>query len=61
MNTSHMFERWARNPRTPTVGRAPRIAGTEAELKKIEQRYIRMGFDAREARFKAYTYHSMKL
>jgi hypothetical protein len=56
-----MFEQWARQPRTATVGRAPRIAGSEAELKKIYQRYIRMGFDAREARSKTYHYHTMKL
>jgi hypothetical protein len=61
MNTSDMFEQWARKPRTTTVGRAPRIAGNEAELKKIYHRYIRMGFDAREARFKTLTHHTMKL
>lgn len=61
MSTSDMFEQWARKPRTPTVGRAPRIAGSEAELKKIYQRYIRMGFTHFEARSKTYHYHTMKL
>jgi hypothetical protein len=56
-----MFEQWARQPRTATVGRAPRIAGSEAELKKIYQRYIRMGFTHFEARSKTYHYHTMKL
>lgn len=41
--------------------RAPRRTNSEAELKKLIQRYIRMGFSPREARFKAVHYHSMKL
>jgi len=60
MNTSDKFETCF-DPAPRRVGRSPRIARNKAELKMIEQRYIRMGFDAREARFKAYTYHSMKL
>jgi len=47
--------------RTATVGRAPRIADSKAELKKLYHQYIRMGFDAREARFKALNHHTMKL
>ena len=48
-------------PRTTTFGRAPRATNNTSELKKIYARYIRMGFDAREARFKALTYHTSKL
>jgi len=68
MNVSEMFERHF-NPakfegseaRTTRVARAPRRTNDESELMKIEQRYMRMGFDAREARFKARMYHTMKL
>lgn len=61
MSTSDMFEQWARQPRTATVGRAPRIAGSEKELVEIYLRYIRMGFTHFEAESKAYHYHTMKL
>ena len=61
MSTSDMFEQWARQPRTPTVGRAPRIAGSEKELVEIYLRYIRMGFTHFEAKCKTYHYHTMKL
>lgn len=47
--------------RRAPVERAPRTTNDAQKLEKIVQRYIRMGFDAREARFKAYHYHSMKL
>lgn len=65
-STSELFERHfcpdRFEPRASgRVARSPRIARNDSELKKIYQRYIRMGFDAREARFKALTYHSMKL
>lgn len=68
MNVSEQFERHF-NPkrfkdngsRTTAYGRAPRKTKDQAELIKIEQQYIRQGFDAREARFKARTYHTMKL
>lgn len=68
MDVSDMFEqhfnpeKFQDNPpRTATYGRAPRTTNDEAELKKIEQQYLRMGFDAREARFKARLHHTMKL
>ena len=48
-------------PRTTAFGRAPRKTNDEQQLKKIYARYIRMGFDAREARFKTLTYHTSKL
>ena len=48
-------------PRTTAFGRAPRRTNDEQQLVEIYQRYIRMGFDAREARFKALTHHTMKL
>ena len=48
-------------PRTTAFGRAPRKTNDEQQLKKIYARYIRMGFDAREARFKTLHYHTMKL
>lgn len=47
--------------RRAPVERAPRRTNDEQQLLKLEQRYKRMGFDAREARFKARHYHSMKL
>ena len=47
--------------RTTAFGRAPRATNNASELKKIYAQYIRMGFDYREARFKALTYHTMKL
>ncbi len=47
--------------RTTAFGRAPRTTNNGAELKKIYQRYLRMGFAPHEARFKALHYHSMKL
>ena len=47
--------------RTTAFGRAPRTAKNEAGLKKAYQRYIRMGFEPREARFKAFHYHTSKL
>lgn len=46
---------------TAHFNRKPRRTDRASELKKIEQRYIRMGFTEQEARFKAYHYHSMKL
>ena len=66
MNVSEQFERTF-NPerfkgsesRTTTYGRAPRRTNDELVLMKIERRYRRMGFDAREARFKALTHHTM--
>lgn len=68
MDVSEQFER-ALNPekfkgseaRTARVARAPRRTDDESELMKLEQRYMRMGFDAREARFKVRMYHTMKL
>jgi len=48
-------------PRTATVGRAPRITLDEQQLEKEYRKYRRMGFDAREARFKARLHHTMKL
>jgi hypothetical protein len=54
--------RYPSNPsRTTAHGRAPRTAKNHAELKKIYAQYIRMGFDAREARFKAHAHHTSKL
>jgi hypothetical protein len=41
--------------------REPRRAKSDAQLKEIVARYIRMGFSPREARFKANQHHSMKL
>ena len=68
MNVSEMFERHfnpakfeGNRPRTARVARAPRRTDDESELMKLEQRYMRMGFDAREARFKTYHFHTMKL
>jgi len=68
MNVSDLFERHF-NPakfegsesRTTAYGRAPRRTNDRQELTKIYQQYIRMGFDAREARFKALNHHTMKL
>lgn len=48
-------------PRTTAFSRAPRATNDGAELTKIYQRYLRMGFEAREARFKAHYHHTMKL
>jgi len=48
-------------PRTTAYGRAPRRTNNGQQLKKIYQRYVRMGFTPQEARFKALTYHTMKL
>lgn len=39
----------------------PRKTSNGNELQRIYQRYIRMGFDEREARFKAMTHHAYKL
>ncbi len=68
MNVSEQFERHfnaelfkGSEARTTRVARAPRRTNDESELRKIEQRYMRMGFDAREARFKALTHHTLKL
>ena len=68
MNVSEQFERHFNaelfedsGPRTARVARAPRRTNDEQVLTKIYQRYIRMGFDAREARFKTLTHHTMKL
>jgi hypothetical protein len=68
MNTSELFERHfnperfkGSEPRTTRVARAPRRTNNEQQLKKIYQRYVRMGFTPQEARFKAFHYHSMKL
>lgn len=47
--------------RTATAGRAPRITLDEQQLEKEYRKYRRMGFDAREARFKANLHHGMKL
>jgi len=68
MNISEQFERHF-NPsrykgsesRTARVARAPRRTNDEQQLMLLEQRYMRMGFDAREARFKARMYHTLKL
>jgi hypothetical protein len=46
---------------TAHFNRKPRIARNDSELKKLYQRYLRMGFDEREARFKANLHHGMKL
>jgi hypothetical protein len=48
-------------PRTTTFGRAPRRTNDKAALKKIYERYIRMGFEPHEARSKAWIYHTSKL
>jgi hypothetical protein len=68
MNVSELFERHfnpekfeGSEPRTTRVARAPRRTNDVQELTKIYQQYIRMGFDAREARFKALNHHTMKL
>jgi hypothetical protein len=68
MNVSELFERHfnpekfeGSEPRTARVARAPRRTNDVQELTKIYQQYIRMGFDAREARFKALNHHTMKL
>lgn len=68
MNISEQFERHfcperfeAHAPRTARYARAPRRTNSESELVAIERRYRRMGFDKREARFKARLYHSVKL
>ena len=68
MNVSEQFERHfnaelfkGSEPRTTRVARAPRRTDDGQELTKIYQRYIRMGFDVREARFKTLTHHAMKL
>ena len=54
--------RYAGKPtRSTTFGRGPRRTNNEAELKKIYQQYIRMGFEPHEARFKALHHHTMKL
>lgn len=47
--------------RTTAFGRAPRRTNDGQILKDLYQRYLRMGFDAREARFKALNHHTMKL
>jgi len=68
MNTSELFERHfnperfkGSEPRTARMARAPRRTNNEQQLKKIYAQYIRMGFDAREARFKTLNHHTMKL
>ena len=68
MNVSELFERHfnpgkfeGSEPRTARIARDPRRTDNGSELNKIYQRYIRMGFDAQEARFKTYHYHTMKL
>ena len=68
MNISEQFDRHfyperykGSESRTAPFGRAPRRTNDEQQLMAIEQRYMRMGFDAREARFKARMYHSGKL
>ena len=68
MNVSEMFERHfcperfeEHGPRTARIARAPRRTDSESELVAIERRYRRMGFDKREARFKARMYHMHKL
>jgi hypothetical protein len=68
MNVSEQFERHfnaelfkGSEPRTTAYGRAPRRTNDEQQLVEIYERYKRMGFDAREARFKTLTHHTMKL
>ncbi len=68
MNVSEQFERHfhpgqfkGSEPRSTRVARAPRRTNSESELVTIERKYRRMGFDKREARFKARMYHSAKL
>lgn len=68
MNVSELFERHfnperfaGSEPRSTRVARAPRRTDSESELVAIERRYRRMGFDKREARFKARMYHMHKL
>jgi hypothetical protein len=68
MNVSEQFERHfnperfeGSEPRSARIARAPRRTNSESELVAIERRYRRMGFDKREARFKARMYHTMKL
>ena len=48
-------------PRTTRYARAPRRASNPQELREIYRRYIRMGFEPSEARFKANLHHGMKL
>jgi len=68
MNVSEQFDRHfnpdkyrGSEPRTARIARAPRRTNSESELVAIERRYRRMGFDKREARFKARLYHGVKL
>lgn len=65
MTTSEMFERHLNpqrfEPRAERVARRPNIANSEKELQREYRKYRNMGFDAREARFKALTHHTMKL
>ena len=54
--------RYTGNPaRSTTFGRGPRRTNDEQRLKDIYLQYIRMGFEDREARFKALHHHTMKL
>jgi hypothetical protein len=46
--------------RTARVARAPRRTNDESTLIEIERYYMGKGFDAREARFKARTHHTVK-
>ena len=68
MNISEQFDRHfdperykGSEARTARVARAPRRTNDEQQLILLEQRYMRMGFDAREARFKARLHHNAKL
>lgn len=54
--------RYAGKPaRSTTFGRGPRRTNNERELTKLYHQYLRMGFEDREARFKALHHHTMKL
>lgn len=48
-------------PRAATFTKEPKRTRDIAELQRIYQRYIRMGFSEQEARFKAMTHHTYKI